>query len=222
LKFVDLNGKDLYLTGDYAEEIVKELEGKSGYKLNYDKRTGRVTIDSNQKRQTSGTSTTLAYAVNAAIASSKNVSIETVSESRGNVGGILGDQFLTKRLDIDDYRVFNRDSPTVATGFLTHVLSEYTLAAETPSLNQADLFKVSHHFGLVEEGFAVGEATGDLPMPRSDTAVSGSINAPPMVLRQKYFSIQYDVTIKSGANGKATQVDRVVGRTLNLLPGLKP
>ena len=88
-------------------------------------------------------------------------------------------------------------------------------------MSLTDLFKTSHKIGLVYEGFAVGEATGAMPVPRSDTPVSGSFLAPPMVLRHKYFSIQYDMTLEGGANGRATQLDRVVATPLNPLPGLK-
>jgi len=31
-----------------------------------------------------------------------------------------------------------------------------------------------------------------------------------MTVQEKYYSLQYDVVLKSGANGRATQVDRVI------------
>jgi hypothetical protein len=59
-------------------------------------------------------------------------------------------------------------------------------------------------------------------MSRSDTVTSGSITAPPMTVQEKYYSVQYDVVLKSGANGRATQVDRVITAKQDSNKGSKP
>jgi len=209
LKFVDLTGNDLYITGDYAEEIVKELELKSGYKLDYDKTSGKVTINSNQKRQIKNTSKTLASAIKTAITSEKDVGIKTVSESKDGLA-ISIDQFISRQMDVDDYRVINRDAPALATGVLTHILVEYTTAAELPSVfNIETIIKISHQVALSEDFKAVADINGTLlTVPRS-TSRSGSPTAPPMIIREDYYSVQYDIILKSGVNGNATQVDKV-------------
>lgn len=59
LKFTDPTGEDLYITGDYADGIVADLEKFSGLKLQRDSKTGKVTIDPKQKRNGKGTSYSL-------------------------------------------------------------------------------------------------------------------------------------------------------------------
>jgi RHS repeat-associated protein len=209
LKYVDLTGKDLYISGDYAEELVKELEKKSGYKLNYDKKSGKVTIDKDVKRQTKGTSKTLASALNLAVTSEHQIPIITVSESKDHVE-IIVDSFASRQVDIDDYRAANRDAPDVATGFLTHILTEYTTAAKYPVPYSNEFrFVVSHQIALQEEFKAISDMTRTLTRQGSDTFI-GHVAAPPMTIHTDYYSIQYDMIMKSGANGRASQIDKVI------------
>jgi hypothetical protein len=151
----------------------------------------------------------------------------------GSAGGMKGassahsevivDKYATKQFDIDDYRVVNRDAPALATGFLTHVLTEYTTAAEMPSPYSNDArFAMSHEMGLITESTAVAEMNRTVPMRRLESTPSGNIFQPPMTSRAQYYPIQYDMIMKSGANGRATQVDRVVTTVINAQKGAKP
>ena len=146
----------------------------------------------------------------------------TVSESNDRVA-IVQDRFATRQLDIDDYRVLNRDAPELAAGFLTHVLTEYTVAAVTHiPFNFEVLFQISHQVALSEEAKAVSDMTGKLTTPRSDNIIQGSFQGPSMTSRDDYTSIQYDVIFKTGANGRTTQLESVTRVKPNKKGSSKP
>jgi hypothetical protein len=72
-------------------------------------------------------------------------------------------------------------------------------------------FGISHEVALITEWAAMMEANpGQIMTCRTDSTVSGSPFASTWRLRADYFSIQYDIILKSGASGSATQVDRVI------------
>ncbi len=74
LKFIDPNGETLVINGEDAAYMVRELEGKTGYKLKRNEKTGVVTIDESVKRQTGkGVSDKLASTLAAAIAPTAKV-----------------------------------------------------------------------------------------------------------------------------------------------------
>lgn len=215
LKFTDPTGEELYITGDYADGIVTDLERFSGYKLKRDTKTGKVTIDTSQKRKGKGTSYALASAVATAIGNTRvSVSVETVSESKNNIE-IIGDRFVDKKLDVDDYKVYKRDAPEFAAGFLTHVLTEYYQDQVLPSPLNPDpsarggRFDLAHTAALEAESDAVGDFNGYWQEPRREQPISGNIFSPPMTMRVIYSTVQYDVIYKSGAGGRATQADKV-------------
>jgi hypothetical protein len=192
-----------------VRKLLRSLSLKSGYTLDYDKNTGKVTINAKQKRQSKGTSNILASAINEAVTSAEDVGIKTVSESKDKVE-IIVDQFISRRMDIDDYRVINRDAPALATAVLTHVLVEYTTAAELPSVyNLETLLETSHSMAELTDFLALSDITQTVTVPRSSKVMSGAITAPPMTVRDNYYSIQYDMVFKSGANGNATQLSKV-------------
>jgi RHS repeat-associated protein len=211
LKFTDPTGKDLYITGDYADQLVSDLARFSGYKLKRDSKTGKVTIEPDQKRKGEDTSYSLARALERAIGKETvAVSIHTVSESKDKVP-VIGDKFSEKKVDIDDYNVFKRDAPELAAGFLTHVITEYyedQLLA--PPLSLRAIFESAHTAALEAESETVGDFNGYWQAPRESPSISpGLLNSPSMTVRFKYSTVEYDVVYKTGVDGRATQANQV-------------
>jgi RHS repeat-associated protein len=211
LKFTDPTGEELYFTGDYAGGIIADLEKYSGLKLKRDPTTGKVTIDPSQKRRTKGTSYYLAEALGKAIGNDKvKVNVRTVSESKDNEA-IYIDSFVRQKFDVDDYEVMKRDAPDFAAGALTHLITEYYEAQLLPAPLSLDaIYRTAHKAALETESDTIGDLNGNWwQEPRADTVTSGALEHPPMTLRYKYSTVEYDVFVKSGVNGRATQVDKV-------------
>lgn len=210
LKFTDPTGEDLYITGDYADLLVADLERFSGFKLQRDSKTGKITIESKHKRSGKGTSYALARALGTAIGNEKvSVSIQTVSESKDNVE-VLEDRYVDSKLDIDDYNVYRQEAPEAAAGFLTHVVTEYYEAQLLPvPLSREAIFMQAHEYALETESDTIGDLNGWWQAPRKNQTTSGSFTSPPFTVRFIYSTVEYDVTYKAGVRGNATQVEKV-------------
>ena len=124
LKFIDPTGKMLVLNGTDAEDLVDELELKTGYKLKRNKK-GKIEIDSSVKRQTKGTSKELANELKEVIDDKNTISID-VGHDQANV---FFDNYSTQELDMSDYKAVNNQYPSLASSLLGHVLEEYQTAA---------------------------------------------------------------------------------------------
>jgi RHS repeat-associated protein len=212
LKFIDPTGRELYVAGEYADEFVSDLERLSGLELKRDPTTGKVTIDTSKKYKSKNTSRTLANAIVMAIKNSKAVNVRTVSESKDKVE-VLVDRYDGKLYDIDDHRVIKRDAPELAAGLLTHVLVEYNEGANLPpGLSEYEQWKLAHPITLEPEAEAISDFNGWFQAPRSlkDKWIASDFNNPPAIVRNQYSTVHYDIILKSGALGRASQIDVVM------------
>ena len=213
LKFTDPTGEDLYVTGDFADEFVADLERLSGYKLKRDPITGKVTIDTSQKQNPGGpkTSRALARAILEAIKTSKVVTVKTMSESRDKIA-VFYDSYELKMFDIDDHRAIKNAAPELAAALLTHVLAEYTEGRNWdgwvfPTITQSIGEWMQAHPPAVEaESEAIGDLNGWWQESRKEGWISGDDFHSPAIMRFQYSTVHYDILITSGADGRSTQV----------------
>ena len=135
LKFIDPTGTTLTLTGDDAEELLRELELKTGYKLIRDPKTGNVTIDESVKRSKAGTSKHLAEMLKTIINDKETLQLHTETPAPdvphafidgGSAGAGKGGYInrVSKTFYMDDYRAANAKDSKFAATLLGHVLKE--------------------------------------------------------------------------------------------------
>jgi hypothetical protein len=204
LKFTDPTGKDLYLIGPYAEELLADLERFTGYKLQRDVKTGRVTVDTSVKRNKKGTSTWLANKVKEVIGdSSAAVKIGT-GQSQPNV---FFDSATTRQIDLDDYDAFKKADPKLAANSLGHVIEEYYRLETNPWLSpQTDIGRFSDAHGTASEfeSNVQSDFTGwwEKPAEQSAARVPGGV-----IYTFEYSTVSYDILVKSDVNGSKNVVN---------------
>jgi len=210
LKFIDPNGRDLYLTGSDADYIVAELERITGLKLQRDSLTGKVTIVPGSQRNMNGTSTWFANRLARVIGDSR--AVVQIKTGRSQPKTIF-DSYEAQQLDVDDYDAFRKADPKFAAAQLAHVLEEYYYAQVIPlfdgdtnkeevpaggpmgPLNFAEIYKRSHTEGLEFEGKVMSYFTGWWEQPRVQKMAVGSGGS--LIVSFEYSTVIYDVTLKS-------------------------
>jgi RHS repeat-associated protein len=181
LKFTDPTGESLVINGDYANDLVSELEKSTGYILTrcseVDKakgcgQVGQILIDKSAERSRSGTSTKLADALKSVIENLKDnkggdVTV-TMNTARNDSGNFI-DRFSSRTVDVGDLQAIRgagSPGPSFVAGQLGHILGEYSAAA----VNRANgLFAgldssgnpVTHSAGLALETEIMSELDGD-------------------------------------------------------------
>ncbi len=209
LKFTDPTGKDLYIFGPFAAQILADLERFTGLKLKRDEKTGKVTIDSTVARNKKGTSTFLAGKV-ADIIGCTNVWVKLNTGT--NQPGFGGDSFYDRAIDISDYNAFKKADVKFAARFLGHVLEEYFHAEGMPSpLTDQGKFPESHQSGLKFESNVMSDFTGWPEKPRESIPLSDTPTE--KTVRFDYTTVAYDVVYKASSGGdiqvaKITKIER--------------
>jgi hypothetical protein len=155
---VDPTGTTLTLTGTDADDLVAELETKTGYKLVRDPTTGRVTIDKKVKRNKTGTSKDLAGLLKKIVGDKKT---DVAMDVGQNQAGVFYDSFATRQFDIADHRALDASNPEFAADSLGHVLKEFYTANKKYS-GQPDsvAFPPSHDEALKFESKVLSNYTG--------------------------------------------------------------
>jgi RHS repeat-associated protein len=202
LNFVDPKGTTLFLTGDYADDLMDELHKKTGLHLTRDADTGEVTIDKGSKRDTIG-SKSLANKIKNIIGDDKTeVSINTVE----NQEDVKFDSFANREIDVADYRAFDASSAAFAGASLGYVLQEYYWAEKHyPGQRGRDAFNPAHKEGMKFEMGVMQDFTG-----KPETMIGEFYpNAPNTdIQRFDYSSVTYDVLWKSGAVEKISKTEK--------------
>ncbi len=219
LKFLDPTGRTLTLTGDNAENLVEELEAKTGYQLTRDAKTGRVTIDKGTKRNKRGTSKHLASLLKKIVSDKKiDVKLE-VQENivHGNNQGVRLDVgYDPKEFDFADYRELNSADSKLGAIAITHALKE---SYEFKKLDAAgfgstiDIDQLSHVRAIHFESRVLSDLTGQREQARVDKSSAN-------IFHFEYSSVGYDIVWKTTTPTEAfpSAVNRVVVRNYKNLP----
>jgi RHS repeat-associated protein len=199
LKFIDPTGRALYITGQYADEVVRMLERATGYTLHRDPKTGQVTVVSGTKRKEEKTSKSLAQKLGAVIDDDAKVNVNTVKDGSDREGnGIFIDDFKSRTVDVADLnKIIEEGHFDFAAVSLGHVLEEYFHAAKTGSED----FDSAHEKGLEFEGQVLSDFTNKTEGKPSE--IQGRMNPAftPGAVRVEthkfiYSSVLYDVVLK--------------------------
>jgi RHS repeat-associated protein len=220
LKFIDPNGEELFLTGEDADYIRGLLEKYTGYKLNRDKKTGLVTVDSGAERNSKGTSEHLADKLKE-IANPENKLALTINVG-SNLDSTTGDSFRDQAIDAADYRVYERDAPELSGALLGHVLDEYYEAKKDgadPKTISLAIFGVSYHnSALAFEGKVLSDLTGKEQGPRVPYPGESEKGRRRGVYfrtdQYVYNSVTYDIlfkTVVTSPGGRRRQDNQVTG-----------
>ena len=211
LKFIDPEGRDLYLTGNDADYVLSELQTATGLTLIRDQKTGKVTIDSSVKRKKKGTSTWFANKLGQVIGDSRaSVSIATVR----NDATVFFDSYDRGQLDVADYNDFKKADPKLAAESLAHVIEEYyyeqlipvtdfNSTQEVPAggsrgpLSKRGRFDESHQAASDFESKVLSDFTGWWEQPFEQKNLGQTPQG--AVVRIEFSSVMYDVVIKNNA-----------------------
>jgi RHS repeat-associated protein len=206
LKFIDPKGTTLFLVGSDADDLLDEMEKKSGLHLSRDAQTGEVTIDKGTKRDKIG-SKSLANKIKQIIGDKQTDVILDVGQNQERV---MFDALRTRTFDMADYNAFNAVSPAFAAASLGHVLEEYYTADKSsdqgvPFLQYKD---PAHLAGMKFEMNVMSDFTGKR---ETQTRIDFPGPNPPdqKIMRFTYSSVIYDVLIKSGTGKYFDKVERV-------------
>jgi RHS repeat-associated protein len=209
LKFIDPTGRELTFTGADADYIVAELSSLTGYTLDRNPITGKVTIDKSKKRKiTKKTSLSFANKVATIIGDPRvHVKIETAR----NAPGVTVDSYRQTKIDVADYDAFKRADWTFAAAALAHVIAEYYHEQLIPFAGTASTYEVpgggargattreqrfeeSHEEGLYFESQVLGDLRNwwEQPAARTETKLADST-----MVHVEYSTVSYDVFIKN-------------------------
>jgi RHS repeat-associated protein len=223
LKFIDPTGRTLTLTGNDADNLVEELEAKTGYDLTRDAKTGRVTISKGTKRNKHGTSKHLAGLVKQIIGDKKidvNIEVQENIVHENNRGVMLDVGYDPKEFDFADYRQWNSADSKLGAIAIAHALDE---SYEYKKLNAAgfgatmDMDGLAHIRATYFESRVLSDLTGVREQARVDKATE-------KISHFEYTSVGYDILWKTTTPTEAFPgaVNRVVVRNYkNLLKTFK-
>jgi RHS repeat-associated protein len=198
LKFIDPTGKDLFILGPYANDLLAELERFTGLHLKRDVKTGKVTIDTSVKRNKKGTSTWLANKVAEVIG---DVAAKVKVGTGRSQPGVFFDSSDLRQVDLDDYDALKKADPALAANSLGHVIEEYYRLETNPWLSpQSDRgrFLDAHEAALEFESNVQSDFTGwwEKPAQQRTLQVPGGA-----IATFEYSTVSYDVLLKSDATG---------------------
>jgi RHS repeat-associated protein len=212
LKFVDPTGKTLTLTGTDADDLVEELEKKTGYKLVRDQNTGRVTIDKNVKRNKQGTSKDLAGLLKKVVSDKKT---DVAIDVDQNQTGVFYDSFASRQFDMADHKALDASYPEFAADSIGHVLKEYyTANKKYAGQHDSVAFPPSHDKALKFESKVLSNYTGRKEQKSQEAAPA------PNTIRFIYTTVHYDIVLKSGVPGGPKDTVQSVSRQNNTSPGV--
>lgn len=196
LKFVDPTGKTLVINGEYADELVGELEAKTGYKLIRDARTGIVTIDRSVNRDRKGTSRHLAGLVKDIIADPGRLTLRTVLVPENETHAFYDNGRATKEIFMDDVRAVSAKDGRLSATLLAHVLKE-GLGFVQKDQNGTFLAGEPHTLALEFESKVMSDLTGVKEQTRVDYVINRGGSEWQVM---EYTSVTYDVYHKSLGN----------------------
>lgn len=218
LKYIDPSGETFVLNGDDADYLVTELEKKTGYQLERDKKTGVVTIKEGKRKTGKGISDSLAKILKkvtdkTAKVDGKEKEFTVTLNTVKNSESIFIDSFQTKQIDVSDLTAISDvkddkgmgDGGAFLAGQLGHVLEE-SFQAETTFKDleafgrgsKGLLFKAGHNEGLVAESRVLSDFTGQSEEPRKEnnTGTAAAFT---------YTSVRYTVLF-NGANDQTVNI----------------
>jgi hypothetical protein len=215
LKFIDPTGLKLQLTGANAGDLLSYLEESTGYKLKMDS-SGNVTIDKSVKRNEKGTSKELADSLKDVIGAKKTAIFNVVADAPDTFVDDGEDAFSQKRpanVDVDDINALNKQAADLTAALVGHFLVEGLAVAEgakewvdITNMSGGIRQKGAHSEGLRVESKILSGFTGKKEGERQQT---NNLYPTHHIYTFVYTSVQYDITVKAGANPRSVVVDSV-------------
>lgn len=151
-KFTDPDGRAVSLAGAPADQqkFIQQTQQLTGTTVAPD-RQGNLTVQStNSQVGSPGAATALNNAINA----TQTISLTAVSSDPN----VFIDSYATGKVDVDDIGNFAATNSDLGAAALTHVLTEYTTAAQAGGMTPAN-FAAGHAAGLSAESAVMGAAT---------------------------------------------------------------
>jgi len=171
-KFTDPDGRAVQLSGSDADQrtLIQQTERFTGMRVTQDSngmmQSNQCTIDQ------SSASPVAAGALMSAINSSDTISLTAVNADPG----VLGDQYISGKVDVADINGLASQSPQMGAATLTHILTEYQTAQGMPGGQVMSNFPAAHQTALSVESQVFGAANRTNSVSRFSLAPGTNIS----------------------------------------------